>query len=192
MNVPPIWNCSTDGSAPFLVSQYNFVGESQRVVTKHHEKPCNPTDNYENQQQKITVLSSTKISSARVKASCSQTPWTTKNHGNQSPTLKIDNKNTVLSPVQLYRRESANIGHHWGFRLLTLVYCIVGWGHHINISRNQHYAFLDLETNKLLVTMALDSSGHLICVKVQKMKRFPVVVDIVVDVVFSDVDKYKI
>ena len=68
-------------------------------------------------------------------------------------------------PVQVYRRESANIGHHWGFCLLTLVYCLVSWGHHISISRNQHYAFSDLETNKLLVKMVMDSSGHLLYVK---------------------------
>ena len=47
-------------------------------------------------------------------------------------------------PVQVYRRESANICHHWGFRLLTLVYCLVGWGNHFSRSRNQHYDFLDL------------------------------------------------
>ena len=71
--------------------------------------------------------------------------------------MKIKSKILYCPPVQVYRRESANLGHHWGFRLLTLVYCLVGRGHHFSRSRNQHYAFLD-----------------------------------VVDVVFPDVDKYKI
>ena len=134
-------------------------GELKRVAAKHHEQPKTTETNHQLWKSITKILS--------------------------------------CPPVQVYRRESANICHHWGFRLLTLVYCLVGWGNHFSRSRNQHYDFLDLffswlrapraylfrkpnrwvcpyqhdfldllETDKLLVTMVLDSSGHLICVKV--------------------------
>ena len=153
------------GPAHFLVSHYNFIGQSQRVVRKHHGNHVNQPTTMKTNKKNYCLVPPYK--SGRVK-------WVATKHHEKPKTTETNHQlwksiTKILScpPVQVYRRESANIGHHWGFRLLTMVNRLVGWGHHISISRNQHYAFLDLETNKLLVTMVLDTtSDNLICVKV--------------------------